>query len=346
MKLRLKALLLALGLTVSSLSVGVYAEEETDASTEQVTEASEEDASASDADEEKTDLSEEAAAAEDETAGANEEDSSEDETAEADDEDSAEAETEAAEEETETEESMTAEEYYMQLIDNYLVQVGAWTDDQVDSYMESEDEVTALIAYNWNTVKSELGDYVEVTEITGTEYTSDGYGGTITALAHYEGVGTGGTVTVTLDYEYTYSSTYGQYLMSLTGLSWDVEYTMGVMLQKAAMNTLMGICIVFCMLAFLSLLISKIHFIPDMIEARKKAKEEEAAPVPKPAAPKAEEPAAELAAEEEVINPEDDLELVAVITAAIAAFRESETTVNTGDAYVVRSIKKVNSRRR
>ncbi|MCD8104009.1 MAG: OadG family protein [Lachnospiraceae bacterium] len=334
MKLRLKALLLALGLTVSSLSVAVYAEEETDAVTEQAADDSEDEAAeAESADEEDlTEAAEEDAdAAEDETSGAAEEDAdaAEDETSE------------AAEDETE-EESMTAEEYYAQLIDNYLVQIDAWTDEQVDSYMESEDEVTALIAYNWNTVKSELGDYVEVTEITGAESTSDGYGGTITAIAHYEGVGTGGTVTVTLDYEYTYSSTYGQYLMSLTGLSWDVDYTMGVMLQKAAMNTLMGICIVFCMLAFLSLLISKIHFIPDMIEARKKEKEEEAAPAPKPAAVSA--PVEDET--EEVISPEDDLELVAVITAAIAAYREGEISVNTGDSYVVRSIKKVNNRRR
>ncbi|MCC8044464.1 MAG: OadG family protein [Clostridiales bacterium] len=323
MKLRLKALLLALGLTVSSLSVGVYAEEETDASTEQVTEASEEESLASEADEE--DLTEE------------ETDPSEEESAAAED---AEDETEAAEDETEAEtEAMTAEEYYSQLIDNYLVQVDAWTDEQVDSYMESEDSVTALIAYNWNTVKSELGDYVGVTAITNAESSADGYGGTITATADYEGVGKGGTVTVALSYEYVYSSTYGQYVMSLTDLTWEVDYTLGVMMQKAAMNTAMGIVIVFCMLAFLSFLISKIHYIPEALEARKKGSEEPAAPAPKPAAAPA--PVIEEAAEE---NPADDLELIAVITAAIAAAREEDSTVNTGDGYVVRSIKKVNNR--
>ncbi len=304
MKLRLKAILLALGLTVSAFSMGVCAEEETDAA-EQVTEAAETEAA---------------------------------EDAEADSEDAEEETAAEGETEAETEESMTAEEYYSQLIDNYLAQIDTWTDEQVDSYMESEDSVTALIAYNWNTVKSELGDYVEVTGITDVESSADGYGGTIVATADYEGVSKGGTVTVTLSYEYTYSSTYGQYVMNLTDLTWDVDYTLGVMMQKAAMNTLMGICIVFLMLAFLSFLISKIHYIPEAIEARKKGKEEPA-PAPKPAAAPA--PAVEEAVE---VNPADDLELIAVITAAIAAAREEDSTVNTGDAYVVRSIKKVNNR--
>lgn len=301
MKLRLKAILLAVGLTVSAFSMGVYAEEETDAA-DQVTEAAEDDEA----------VSEDAQEEEAETA------------------DAAEGETEA-----ETEE-MTAEEYYMELIANYLTQVGTWTDEQVESYMESEDEVTAMIAYNWNTVKSEVGSFVGVSQITGTEMTSDGYGGAITAVAEYDGVGNGGTVNVTLEYEYTYSSTYGQYMMSLTGLSWDVEYTLGVMLQKAAMNTVMGIAIVFFMLAFLSFVISRIHFIPEALEARKK--EDEPEPAPKPVILTQAEPVVE------EVSPEDDLELIAVITAAIAAAREEDSTVNTGDAYVVRSIKKVNNR--
>ncbi len=317
MKLRVKAILLALGLTVFSFSMAVYAEEETDAA-ELVTDAVEEETAAEEsADEETGAASEDTDAAEDETS-----DVAEDAT------------------EAETEEEMTAEEYYSQLIDNYLVQIDAWTDDQVDSYMESDDEVTALIAYNWNTVKTEVGTYIGVKEITGAESTSDGYGGVITAIAEYDAVGNGGTVTVTLEYEYTYSSTYGQYMMSIAGLTWDVDYTMGVMMQKAALNTLMGVCIVFCMLAFLSLLISKIHIIPEALEARKKDKEE-LTPVPKPVA--APTPAA--VEEEEVeVNPADDLELVAVITAAIAAYRENESAVDTGDSYVVRSIKKVNKR--
>ncbi|MCD8022687.1 MAG: OadG family protein [Lachnospiraceae bacterium] len=331
MKLRFKAIMLALGLTVSAISMSVAAEEESE--TEQaVTEVVEETAAeAADTEEESV------SAAEDETmssddAAEGETDLTEMESAE---------EVTYVESETETEEAtMSAEEYYKELIANYLTQVDAWTDDQVDSYMESDDEVTALIAYNWNTVKSEVGDYVEVTEITGMQTTSDGYGGAITATAEYSGVSNGGTVTVTLEYEYVYSSTYSQYVMSLTNLTWDVDYTLGVMLQKAAMNTLMGVCIVFLMLAFLSFLISKIHYIPEAIEAR--SKKNEPSPAPKPAAP-APAPAAAPVVEAEVA-PEDDLELIAVITAAIAAAREEDTTVNTGDAYVVRSIKKVNNR--
>ena len=96
------------------------------------------------------------------------------------------------------------------------------------------------------------------------------------------------------------------------------------------LNTVMGVGIVFLALLFLSFLIGRLHIIPDLIEK----KEAEKAPVT-PAAPA---PVAAPAVEEEE-DLMDDLELVAVITAAIAA---SETT--SGDGFVVRSIKKANRR--
>ena len=79
--------------------------------------------------------------------------------------------------------------------------------------------------------------------------------------------------------------------------------------------------IVFLVLIFLSFLISVFKFVN-----RPEKKTE--APAPAPAA----EPVA--AVEEDLT---DDLELVAVITAAIAASEETS-----GDGFVVRSIKKVN----
>ena len=70
----------------------------------------------------------------------------------------------------------------------------------------------------------------------------------------------------------------------LISLSVDVQYGMGKTLQRAGLNTLMGIGTVFVMLILLSLLISLFRFIPNPeakkaaeAKAAKEAKEAEAA---------------------------------------------------------------------
>ncbi len=107
------------------------------------------------------------------------------------------------------------------------------------------------------------------------------------------------------------------------------EYTTGENMAKAGMNTLMGMGTVFAVLIFISLLIYCFKFI-SVFENRMKAK---SAPAKAPAPVKAPAPAAAPAAEEEELV--DDLELVAVITAAIAA-----ATNSSADGLVVRSIKR------
>jgi sodium pump decarboxylase gamma subunit len=100
-------------------------------------------------------------------------------------------------------------------------------------------------------------------------------------------------------------------------------------MSKAAMNTLLGMGTVFLVLIFLSLLISGFKFI-NIAEQKFKAKNAPA-PAAAAAAP-AVTAAAPVEEEEELV---DDLELVAVITAAIAAATNSST-----DGLVVRSIKR------
>ena len=92
------------------------------------------------------------------------------------------------------------------------------------------------------------------------------------------------------------------------------------------MNTIMGIAIVFIVLIFLSFLIYLFRFIPNQ-EANKKA--QAAAPAPAPVAAPVE------------VAEADDTELIAVIAAAIAA-AEGTTT----DGFVVRSIRKINRKKR
>ena len=101
-------------------------------------------------------------------------------------------------------------------------------------------------------------------------------------------------------------------------------YTLGEKMSKAALNTIMGLAVVFVMLIFISLIIYCFKFIHEAEErAAAKKKASEPAPAPAPVV-------------EETVEEEDDLELVAVIAAAIAA---SEGTDPNG--LVVRSIKRV-----
>ena len=111
-----------------------------------------------------------------------------------------------------------------------------------------------------------------------------------------------------------------------TSLTVDVQYSMAETLRRAVMNTIMGIAIVFIVLIFLSFLIYLFRFIPNP-EAKKKA--QAAAPAPAPVAAPVE------------VAEADDTELIAVIAAAIAA-AEGTTT----DGFVVRSIRKINRKKR
>lgn len=103
------------------------------------------------------------------------------------------------------------------------------------------------------------------------------------------------------------------------------EETFASNMKGAAINTLMGVGIVFCTLFFLIAVISLFKYVNKIGEKY----EEKEAPAPKKATPT---PVKEEA--EELV---DDLELVAVISAAIAASENTST-----DSFVVRSIKKVN----
>ena len=106
---------------------------------------------------------------------------------------------------------------------------------------------------------------------------------------------------------------------------------LALILEKALLNTLLGMGTVFVVLIFICLLISCFKYIPKLQDKFSK----KAAPEPAKAAP-----APVTAALEEEAEAEDDLELVAVITAAVAASMGSST-----DGFVVRSIKRASNRK-
>ncbi|MDO5134658.1 MAG: OadG family protein [Eubacteriales bacterium] len=191
------------------------------------------------------------------------------------------------------------------------------SDEEIEAYASSGDAFTESAMSAWSGSKEELGARKEDQSKAGdTEisYANGEY--TVTVPMAFE--------KVDADFVFVFDEN-----GIPTSMGVDVKYSMGETLKRAGMNTVMGIGIVFLMLLFLSFVIYLFKFIPD--PEKKKAAAKAAAPDPAPAAA-VPAPAAE---------PEDDTELIAVIAAAIAAAEGTAT-----DGFVVRSIRKINRKRR
>lgn len=118
----------------------------------------------------------------------------------------------------------------------------------------------------------------------------------------------------------------------ITGISTNVEYSFAEKMEKAGLNTLLGMGTVFVVLILISLIISCFGVIPKIQESFAK----------KPDKKEIKETAvdntiAQIIEKEEL---SDDLELVAVISAAIAASEGQAST----DGFVVRSIRRAGNK--
>lgn len=107
----------------------------------------------------------------------------------------------------------------------------------------------------------------------------------------------------------------------------EQKRSFGETMGYALLNTLMGIVIVFLVLLLISKIISLFKYIYKFEQGKATKKVEAEAPAPV----EAEEPQEELS---------DDLELVAVITAAIHAYEEAQGNEIPVEGLVVRSIRK------
>ena len=175
------------------------------------------------------------------------------------------------------------------------------------SYGDQMDAATMKVINSWSEVKDEVGDFIDYGEVVVTEANGTT---TVEQTANF----TGRDVKVTFVYDKD---------MNVEDINLDKIYTLGEIMIKAAMNTAMGMGTVFVMLIIISLIISCFSLVN---KAQKKAESKKAASAPAPAAVPA--PVVE-------VPQTDDLELVAVIAAAIAAATGSST-----DDFVVRSIKR------
>lgn len=175
----------------------------------------------------------------------------------------------------------------------------------------SEEDIAGIIQQanmmiRWDDAVAQAGEYVELGDFTITKS-----GKTLECKQEI-------TFTdrpVILSYVYKYHN------MELEDIGVEAVQTLGEKMTNAALNTLMGMGIVFAVLILISLIIYGFKIF-SYLEKKKTTPAPAAAPAPVAA------PAAPVAAQ-------DDLELAAVIAAAIAA----STGTSTSD-FVVRSIRR------
>ena len=205
---------------------------------------------------------------------------------------------------------------YKSAAETLISQIAGFSDEEIENYLAQDDAFTTATMESWKSVKDELGAY---SSIVSQDVEKDGDVVTISTVAQFEKAKA--DVVLMLDL--------GQQMY--TSMTYSVQYSLAANMQRAGMNTLMGIGIVFLMLLFLSFVIGLFKYIEKFQNVGKKKAAEEA--------PKAEDAPAPAIAQSEAADEDfaDDLELVAVISAAIAAYENTS-----GDSFVVRSIKKSN----
>lgn len=204
----------------------------------------------------------------------------------------------------------------------------SWNQTDFSSYDETTvtDEEMLEEYKEWQSLKEQLGEFDSVAD---TVITDSEDGATVSCVMNTKFKNGNMTFTVVFDAASIDASisTYGSALYAVSDISAETasDGAKGS-LGKAGLNTLMAMAIVFTVLITISFIIYLLRYVPGLLGQGKK-KEEPADTQPAPSAP---------AVSEDLT---DDTELVAVITAAIAAYEEN-TAAASGDGFVVRSIRR------
>lgn len=179
------------------------------------------------------------------------------------------------------------------------------TEEEKEYYLAYSQDIYVDMINSWDEAVADLGAYQGFGEFT---ITKSGKTLSTEQIVVFE------ERNVVVTYVYNYND------MEMTSITVDKVYTLGETMSKAGLNTLMGIGTVFVVLILISLIIYCFNIFP-YLEKKKAAKN---------VAPESTKAQAPVVAAEEVT---DDLELIAVISAAIAASEGTST-----DSFVVRSI--------
>ncbi|MCI5517117.1 MAG: OadG family protein [Roseburia porci] len=203
---------------------------------------------------------------------------------------------------------------YNQLQDysaNLITSLTGYSSSDLDSLLSDNsnlDEKTSNMVQKWKETVADIGDY----QGTG-EFSIDKSGNTLTTdqILHFE----------KRDVDFQVVINYTD--MTVTGYSVEPVYSLGEKMEKAGMNTVISMCVVFAVLILISLIIYAFKIFP-YLEKKKQEKSEPSV---------AKDPVVTQIEQKEKQQLADDNELVAVIAAAIAA----STGTSTSD-FVVRSI--------
>lgn len=225
---------------------------------------------------------------------------------------------------SEKEEGVTAEQSddLQKSMESLIASLVTMSDEEIQSQMSEE------AAKAWLDVAPELGEYVGTIDFS-LSVEDEVYTGILESDFTEHDL----TMTVVIDgttgladsITYTQDMSIDEILDEVDSITYARDMSIGEILSKAALNTIIGMGVVFAVLTFIAFLISLFKFIPDF--SKKEEKPAASAPVVAPV---------EETVEEEDLS--DDLELVAVITAAIAASEGTST-----EGFVVRSIKRAPS---
>ena len=205
--------------------------------------------------------------------------------------------------------------YISMVSQNYNISFGY---DSID--VEGNAILTGMVSFN-NTY-DELGDIKTSEGFQGTYKVS---GDEIIVSVPDTGTKTdsnGNVRTATAELIFT-----NDIFLTLKSCALNLDQSMGELMAKAAMDTLMGMMTVFAVLILISIIIWAMGGIPKLqakLAKKPESKKEESI----------DNTIAQIVEKEE--STEDDTELVAVIAAAIAAYEGSQST----DGFVVRSIRK------
>lgn len=240
---------------------------------------------------------------------------------------------EAEEEVSVVDESGLTEANAIQTSDSFLSQIDTIVSEGTqDQYIEQDAELEPLFS-QWASAMETLGN---CKEIKNQKATIDGTVASIESTIVGTNKGSNGKPRTAIAV-LTFDTTVG-----LTGLTVDVKPTVGESMERAALNTLLGMGTVFIILILISFLISGMVFIPAILAFFSKIgafiKRIFKKDVQTPTEKAVNNTIAQIIENEES---SDETEIAAVIAAAIAAY-EAETGDGTGDGYVVRSIRKVN----
>ena len=180
---------------------------------------------------------------------------------------------------------------------------------------QAKDQVTDAVVLaaidSWEKAASDMGDYIEITGVTADIDEKDA----VINVA-IKGSIRNANVEIVIDHN------------ELASIATNVEYTFGEKMEKAVLNTLLGMGTVFVVLILISFIISGfagINKLQSKKDGKEKKEEVKVSPV--------DNTIAQIIEKEEL---SDDQELVAVIAAAVAAYEGASST----DGFVVRSIKR------